>query len=238
MSALVSDDDIRSALDRLTAAVSSYDQQSADVMLLRASLVELARWREQEGVLRTGLAALQVLSRSEALGQGDVSQVLRDVTEAAVRVLRVGRSSVWRYTNDRQGIVCLDLYLAAEGVHERGVELFATDFPGYFRALQDERAIAAHDAHTDPRTCEFSAPYLAPLGIGAMLDAPIRVGGRMMGVLCNEHLGGARTWTAGEEQLAAGLADLLALAVEAGERECAVAELRAAVEAMSSAPAG
>ncbi len=33
---------------------------------------------------------------------------------------------------------------------------------------------------------------LFPLNIGAMLDAPIRRKGQVVGVLCNEHVGGAK----------------------------------------------
>ena len=87
------------------------------------------------------------------------------------------------------------------------------------------------DANGDRRTGELSAEYLTPLGIGAMLDVPIRVRGEVMGVLCNEHLGGPRRWSSGDEHLAWMLADLLGLAVETGERECMLAELRAAVGA-------
>jgi GAF domain-containing protein len=96
----------------------------------------------------------------------------------------------------------------------------------YFEALRSERTIAAVDAHTDVRTKEFSAPYLTPLGIGAMLDAPIRVGGRMIGVICNEQLGGPRAWTVGEELLASALADHVAMAVLCDERRNAEQQLK------------
>ena len=52
---------------------------------------------------------------------------------------------------------------------------------------KESDAIAAHDANRDRRTREFSEPYLKPLGITSMLDAPIRTGGKMIGLLCLEH---------------------------------------------------
>jgi GAF domain-containing protein len=42
---------------------------------------------------------------------------------------------------------------------------------------------------------EFRASSLAPLGITAMLDAPILQGGDIIGIVCHEHVGNAREWT-------------------------------------------
>ncbi len=159
----------------------------------------------------------------------------RELAVAATGFLGVARSSVWLYDADHTAIQCMELFVSAAGTHESGVELFARDFPGYFAALKSERAIDAHDAHTDPRTREFSEPYLAPLGIAAMLDAPIRVGGRMIGVTCNEHIGAPRKWTADEVQFASSLADLVALALESGRRRETEEQLRTMVEALESA---
>ena len=84
-------------------------------------------------------------------------------------------------------------------------------------ALKEERTIAAHDAHTDPRTSCFSQGYLGPLGIGALLDVPIWVDGRMWGVVCHEHVGPARKWTVDEERFGYLMANFVALALERRE---------------------
>ena len=87
------------------------------------------------------------------------------------------RCSLWLYTHNQEKMVCRDLYTASHHQHDSGFELSATDYPLYFEAIGTERIIAAHDAHNDPQTKEFSASYLTPLGITSMLDAPIRFGG-------------------------------------------------------------
>jgi GAF domain-containing protein len=219
------------ALERVRGALVGDAERALDVSRLADAAHALVALREERAREGAAHAEIMRLLRSEAFGRGEVGDVVREATRIATGCLRVGRSSVWRYTNDRKGLVCLDLYLSAEGAHERGVELSASEFPAYFQALRVDGVIAAHDANRDPRTREFSADYLTPLGIGAMLDVPIRVRGDVMGVLCNEHLGDVRQWSEGDERLAWMLADLLGLAVETGERECLLAELRAAVGA-------
>jgi diguanylate cyclase (GGDEF)-like protein/PAS domain S-box-containing protein len=51
-----------------------------------------------------------------------------------------------------------------------------------------------------------------------MLDAPIWVGGRMVGVVCHEHIGGPRRWHFDEELIAGTMADFVARVIEASDR--------------------
>ncbi|MFL6290565.1 MAG: ATP-binding protein, partial [Thermoanaerobaculia bacterium] len=170
---------------------------------------------------------------------GDLDKALRELAEAAAETLQVERASVWLFDEARTRIDCVELYEMGPHRHSRGMALAAADFPAYFRGLEEERAIVAHDAHRDPLTREFGATYLGPLGIGAMLDAPIRVHGRMAGVVCHEHVGGAREWSPQEQGFAASVADLAAFALEAvegaAERRRVEDELRQAKETAEAA---
>jgi PAS domain S-box-containing protein len=157
------------------------------------------------------------LAKSEAAASGDLDTALRELAEAAAETLEVERASVWLFDEARTRIDCVELYEKGPHRHSRGTVLAAADFPAYFRGLEEERAIVANDAHRDPTTREFSASYLTPLGIGSMLDAPIRVRGRMAGVVCHEHVGGAREWSPEEQGFAASIADLAAFALEGVE---------------------
>ena len=209
------------------------ERGDADAALVASVVDELVELRQHAGVeedMRRNQATLMQLARSEALGQGELALALPEITETAATILSCARASVWRYTKDHHSITCLDLFRLDEGIHEQGIALDAADFPRYFDALLEQRVIPAHDAHTDRRTAEFSEVYLAPLGISSMLDAPIRVGGHMIGVLCVEHTGPMRTWTASEEGFASALADFIALAIEISERRRTEDELRGLVE--------
>lgn len=223
-------DEVAAAMSALRGAVAGDEAARGHLDVIESYVSGLAR---AEARLRERHAVLMRLAASERLGSGALDEAMREITEAAATVLSVARSSVWLYNADHTAIQCVDIFLSAERAHESGVELFAKDYPTYFDALREERSIAAHDAHTDPRTSCFSASYLTPLGIGAMLDAPVRAGGKMIGVVCNEHLGGARTWTAEDEQFAASIADFVALALETGRRRESEEQLRAMVEALT-----
>lgn len=174
--------------------------------------------------------ALVRLARSEKLASGQWLEVLREVTEAASWALETERTSVWLYHGQPSLLRCASLFERGPQRHSSGAELAAADYPAYFAALREEHTIAAHDARTDARTREFTDNYLVPLGITSMLDAPIRAGGTIAGVICHEHVGPVRRWEVDEQNFAASMADLLSLALETGERKKAEAELRRSEE--------
>jgi signal transduction histidine kinase/CheY-like chemotaxis protein len=148
----------------------------------------------------------------------DSSAALGEVCRVAASTLHVERASIWALNDERTEMRCLALYELTEDRLSRGTVLAAADYPAYFAALETGRAIDAHDAGTDPRTAEFGDGYLGPLGITSMMDAAIREDGRVVGVICHEHIGPQRTWTHDEIDFAGALADRAALVLGAAAR--------------------
>lgn len=206
-----------------------------DVICTCRNITESKRAARQEkrrfSLLQEHQVGLLELTQSKAIISGDLHQAFQAITEAASRVLAVERTSIWLFQEDRSAVLLQDLYEAPTHQHSAGTILQASQFPAYFQALErEEHTLAAHDAHVDPRTCEFSASYLTPLGIGAMLDAPIRHRGKTVGVLCHEYLGTYRTWTTDEMTVASSFATMVTLAMESMEREESEKALRQAKE--------
>jgi PAS domain S-box-containing protein len=175
--------------------------------------------------LRTQNDVLVKLTRECSLKSRDLGSGLRKITEAAAQILDVERAGVWLYNDDHSKILCADLYERIAGRHSEGAELTAAAYPAYFTALESARTIAAHDARIDPQTKEFSTSYLIPLGITSMLDAPIRLDGRTVGVICHEHIGPARQWAPDEQNLAGTLGDIVSRVLEEHKRKRAEEEL-------------
>ncbi|MEG4023502.1 adenylate/guanylate cyclase domain-containing protein [Microcoleus sp. S13C4] len=186
--------------------------------------------KQSELQLQKQKAALIDLAKNKALNQGDLTKALQEITETASRTLEVARSSVWLYDRTKSKMECLDLFDRTLNQHSHGLELAAADYPAYFQALGEERAIAAFDAQQDFRTREFAESYLVPFGITSMLDTPIQIGGETAGVICLEHVGTPRYWTIEEQSFAVSLGDSVTFAVEARQRQRAEEALRQAEE--------
>ncbi len=196
--------------------------QSVRIAELEAELASLrstaaAAHRREQQLTQHNLVLVN-LSRSAAIEQGDKKAAFEEITLAAAHTLDVDRASIWMFTDDRSAIRCVDLYQRTDNAHSNGLELRAADFPAYFAAIEDNRTLAADDAQRDPRTAEFTKTYLGPLGISSMLDAPVRMGGRLVGVICHEHIGDARSWSLEDQAFAGSLADFVALTMQAHER--------------------
>ena len=193
------------------------------------AFADISRQRAAEQALATSerrLAAqsstLTSLTERSAEGAGTDGDRLKAILGMAAETLDVERISVWRFSDDRQEILCEGLFTRTPERYETGARLARALYPPYFEALESDRVIAAHDARRDPRTSGFLETYLAPNGIGAMLDVPVRHNRGTHGVLCTEHVGGPRVWTLDEQNFALSVANLIAVAVTEGELRTAL----------------
>ncbi|MDN5942082.1 MAG: response regulator, partial [Nitrospira sp.] len=222
---------------------SGREGNKSDIICTCRDITESKRVAREErrrvSLLEAHQAGLLELTQNKAIISGDLHRAAQAITEAASRVLAVERASIWLFQEDRSAIQLQDLYEAPTRQHSAGAVLLANQFPSYFQALErEEHTLAVHDAHSDPRTREFSSSYLTPLGIASMLDAPIRHKGRTVGVLCHEYLGTPRTWTTDETTIAGSFSTMVTLAMEAQERaeaECSMRQAKERAEVASAA---
>ena len=178
------------------------------------------RERQQtEDLLRRIKTGLSELAESPEIYNGDLEQAFQTITRVSAVFLCVERVSIWFFTENHSAIQCAKLYQFTPQEYSQGLVLAASAYPRYFSELETEQLVVADDAQQDPRTAEFTASYLAPLGITSMLDVPIRSGGRMVGVICHEHIGLRRHWTLEEQHFAVSVANTLTLALEAADRK-------------------
>jgi two-component system NtrC family sensor kinase len=173
-------------------------------------------------------ALLLELSTNPAVDEGDLVKTHRLVLKTVADGLRVARVGIWTFDDHRDVMRCLALADSAHKAESEDAALDRATYPRYFAALDTERAIVAHDARIDPSTSEFAEGYLKPLGITSMLDVPVRQHGRMVGIICSEHVGPARAWHSEEAAFAAAVADLLGRAMTAARFR---ADVKSLVEA-------
>lgn len=185
---------------------------------LAFSLAEQKKMQEKLKRQQEGLARLSSFGLN-------AHRPLSEFTKVSAFAMEVCRVSVWVLEESRSKLRCLDYCESDSGNHTSGMEIFASDFPDYFRALQEEDMIDAENAWTDPRTRELRESYLEPRGVRAILDVPFRIMGKKSGVVCHEHTGETRKWMDSEKTFAVAVAEMISLKFEEKERKKAETEL-------------
>lgn len=174
--------------------------------------------------------ALAQLTLNESIAQSDILEALKEITRMVSGVLRAARASVWLLSEDNTALQCVVLCEAGQPPRDSTDILRADEFPRYFEALLRESILSASDAHNDPRTREFARDYLPRFDIGAMLDVSIQMEGRLVGMICVEHVGGARAWHPDESSFLSAIANFTAQLFAQVERKQAEQALRQSEE--------
>lgn len=210
---------LRDPSGRATRMVGSL----ADVTARRR---EEERVRRRERRIQAEQQALLDLTHASGAPDRTLDGIFRRATELAARTLDVARAGIWMCEPDYTGLRCVDTYEHPSGARHQGATLPLAPDSLYWQALRNGRTVAASAACSDPRTDMFAEGYFIPNGVSSTIDAPIRVGGRLVGIVCHEHVGEQREWEQDEESFAASVADLVALAIEDDERRRAERALR------------
>ncbi|MEC9250114.1 MAG: GAF domain-containing sensor histidine kinase [Pseudomonadota bacterium] len=162
---------------------------------------------------------LDRLARFRLHDSPGLDALLEQVVYSLSTKVGAARASIWMLDRDHVELACLCLYDQSTDEISSGATLRAQDYPAYFEAFRASRVVNADDALRDPRTSEFAVGYLDVLGITSMLDTQISDRAGLRGVVCCEHVGPAREWTAEECAFVASLGDFVGLSMEMFERE-------------------
>jgi PAS domain S-box-containing protein len=212
-------------IERTIELVRSNDQ-------LKHAEEQLRKRGEQVEIHRDVLLELAHSDKS------NLDKALRTICSLSAATLEVARVSYWSLQEDNSTIVCEVLYLRdANSCDEqfKGTRLGLRDYPAYFEALATKRPVVADRVLTHPATSALAEKYLEPLGICSMLDAPVWVRGEVVGVLCHEHTGPPRHWSAEEIDFVSALAAMVSLALEESSRAHSEHLLRESEERFSKA---
>ncbi len=178
--------------DELKATLECYRQAQEE------HLEHLVRSRAQQSLIVR-------LARQRYSSVNPQLEAAQLITQAACEAYGVEHAAIWQLVGERLEVVAA--YRHDSACHEYPQQLDLSTCPLYLEALHSGRTIDASDALRDPRTRELAVAYFTPRGVASVLDATIRIGGEVVGVLCLEQTGVPRTWHADEIAFAGELAD-------------------------------
>lgn len=174
------------------------------------------------------------LATNPSVVSGDIDTALRKATEITSKALNIERASIWLFNEDETEISCLDLFEKSKRKHTSGISLIVKDHPKYFSALKTGRGLDVVDAWKNPYTLSFAKDYLIPNNIVSLIDSPIRREGKVIGIVCCEHIGSKREWFTDEIIFAGETADQILQIFQNSERRRTIEALNESEEQFST----
>ena len=174
------------------------------------------RLSEHNDVL-SSLAKVQVELRDDWQG------ILRYAAEAAQDALRTDRVSIWLIDDD-DAFRCVTI-VGPEADRDSGRRIEFDSHEAYIESIRRQRAVMTVDVQSDERLRGLEN-YYEERDIRSTLDAPVRVGGKLVGLVSAEHIGEPRTWSTELQTFAGSIADIVAQAFLVSEQKEARAALR------------
>ncbi len=155
--------------------------------------------------------ALRLLSSAPEMTSGNFEAAGQLITKVAAETLGAVRVGIWRLEDQQLvNLVVYDRRVAQHYVAEPfGVDIY----PKYVSLLHTERNIIIADTATDSILPDMAADFDL-VGIRALLDCPVRVGGKLIGCVCIEHAGSPRHWSLEEQAFGGSIADFVVIALE------------------------
>ncbi|MDR1396141.1 MAG: response regulator [Desulfarculales bacterium] len=165
--------------------------------------------------------ALAKISKTSALASGILADAANVVAREGCHALNTHRVGIWRVIDNAMMLRNIASYDRMTDLNTVQDDFPLDSRPQYVELLLSERLIVINDALTTtvlPNLQEAYGPDICSL-----LDAPIRIGGNLVGVICIEQdrcpeFPAWREWTMEEQNFASSLADFVALAMESAER--------------------
>ncbi|MDR1703020.1 MAG: diguanylate cyclase, partial [Sporomusaceae bacterium] len=160
--------------------------------------------------------ALANITKMPILTAGIPKNAAAVIAETGCRELNTHRVGIWLLATDAKYLKNMTYYDLSTGKHAVQENFDLSERAQYINYLKSERLLVISDAK-EPNLLNSIEEEYGP-NICAMLDAPIRIGGELVGVVCIEQdrcdlYPEKREWSIEEQNFASSLADLMALAM-------------------------
>jgi len=198
-------------------------------MLATLGTIDVERHR-REAMLARHNRGLVELAQMEAKATEDAGSQIDVFLRILCRVHQIRRASFWSLEQGGTRLKCVIGYDSELNRSFSGSLLDEAEVPLYFAALRTQPVIVVPDIKKALVDENLRSRYCEPLNVGSILDVPVWRDGILVGVICDEHVGGPREWDTQEINFSAAVSDRVILIYE---RE----RLRAAQKALGDSEA-
>jgi two-component sensor histidine kinase len=175
-------------------------------------------------------AHFEEISKLKVDSSDTLDDVLFRIGEKLAVCLHLERVNVWIFKNNPNRIECIGNYSQSNKIFSKGEFLLEKDIPTYFSHLKSDKVIRIKNVSSDDISKELKDNYCKEYGIQSIMDIPVRIEGKLAGVICFEDLKNERIWTDDEVNFAIAVSQIVSLSIENQKRKKYEKRLEKALE--------
>lgn len=177
------------------------------------------------------LSELDNVSRIHTLERKTIDEVMLIMAKKIVCTIGIERMSVWLLNQEKDALVSMGEYDRRDDSFKKETTLRKSDFPDYFDSIEKNQILYAQNVHTHPATKCLNSSYNEPNDIITLLDIPLRLEGKLIGVMCYEKTGAIeKLFSNDEKSFAFSVSIIFVSNIEARYRRTAQRSLEKLIE--------
>ena len=184
-----------------------------DITIIKKLEIETQR---REKKIRKYNEVIKQLTEKSFSGKENFNDFLKYLLEIVSKSIDISRVSFWNYNTDY--IECVKLYLLQKDEYQKGLKLYKKDFPVYFETLEKESQIISPNVYESEESYALMSNYFKSNNIKSMLDSPIYINGKFIGILCLESTTKYKNWDTEDINFSRSICDFIAIAIEINNR--------------------
>ncbi|MEK8179760.1 PAS domain S-box protein [Flavobacterium buctense] len=190
--------------------VIGYSAIARDITLVKN--LEIEHYNRSKKV-RVHNETLKILTSQSYSNKDTFSGILKNILKVAATNCTIERVGYWSYIPE--GLKCESIYYLKGDRFEKNFFLGREAYPIYFENIETGLQIVASNVYNNSITQELCYDYIPKNDIMSLLDTPIFINGKIIGILCFEKTDASFEWDNEDINFARSIADLIAIAIEA-----------------------
>lgn len=191
----------------------SYYAYARDITLIKS--LEIEHFERASKIRIHNQIIKQLTSRSYSNDE-NFNTTLKNIIQTVSNNCNIDRISYWTHLDD--AIKCESIYYLKSKRFEKNFVLNKTDFEKYFEGIETGLQIVASNVYENKILEELCYEYFPKNNIKSLLDTPIFINNKVVGILCFEITENIKEWDNEDINFARSISDLIAISIEAKMR--------------------
>jgi len=135
------------------------------------------------------LKEINSISKIHTLKRDDIDTMMVEFASRITYTLHIEKLSVWLLSSSDDNIVSMGEYDRITKEFKKGSILNKSKCPNYFNSISDNEILIVPNVYESEATKELSDSYFSPDNIISLMGIPLRIEGKLVGIMCFEKIG-------------------------------------------------